>query len=162
MSDGLNKKAIPLSEIPHTEQTEGVTEKKERHVVVPAEHVSMEHPATATPQVLVTHVPAQQSFQKSPLGQEIENVLEEDLLQLYRELTPKQRKQFKEVGEKTAVAIEALLKRVKVTIIEIIRLIRKWLLLLPNINIFFLEQEAKIKAERILQLKDTEDNRLEK
>lgn len=90
---------------------------------------------------------------KSPLLQDIEGVLEEGLLELYKALSQSQRKQFKIEGERTARAIERMIKKAAVTVMEIIRLIRRWLRLLPGVNIFFIEKEAKIKAERILALK---------
>lgn len=97
--------------------------------------------------------PSSTPIKKSLLLQNIEGVLEEDLLELYKALTPSQRKQFKTEGERAARAIERLFKKAAVTVMEIIRLIRRWLRLLPGVNIFFIEKEAKIKAERILALK---------
>lgn len=91
--------------------------------------------------------------QKSAILGHVENILEEDLAELYKRLSPHQRKQFKNEGERTARKIEQLLKKATTTIMEIIRLVRRWLRLLPGANVFFIEQEAKIKAERIMSLK---------
>lgn len=158
MSDGPTKKVATPVEAPHIEQYQGAPEKKERPSLSTQERIPVEpRPAETVPVSVARPAAPAAAPQKSPLRQEIENVLEEDLLPLYRELTPKQRKQFKDTGEKTAAAIELALKRVKVTIIEIIRLIRKWLLLLPHANVFFIEQEAKIKAERIYQIKNEQE-----
>jgi len=33
-------------------------------------------------------------------------------------------------------------------------LIKKWLLLIPGVNKYFLEQEAKIKADEIVKMKN--------
>ncbi len=90
---------------------------------------------------------------KSQLLKDIERVLEEDLELLYTSLNEKQRKQFRDEGEKMAGKIEVLMQKTKVTIMEIIKLIKKWLSLLPGANKYFLEQEAKIKAEKILTLR---------
>ncbi len=90
------------------------------------------------------------------MRRDIERVLEEDLDDIYRSLSEKQRQQFRIEGEQTAAKIEALLKNVKVKLIEIINLITGWLKLLPGVNSFFLEQEAKIKAEKILFLRKEE------
>lgn len=101
--------------------------------------------------------PAQAFFDdKSQIRRDIERVLEEDLDELYLALSPKQRQQFRIEGERTAAKIEVLLKAVKVKLTEIIKIITGWLKLLPGINAFFLEQEAKIKAEKILFLRREE------
>ncbi len=95
---------------------------------------------------------------KSQMRREIESVLEEDLDFLYTSLSPKQRQQFRIEGERTAAKIEIALRRAVVKLIEIITLVRKWLKLLPGVDRFFIEQEAKIKAERVLLIKEsTED-----
>ena len=39
---------------------------------------------------------------------------------------------------------------------KILKLIREWLLIIPGVNKFFLEQEAKIKAEKIQQIYERE------
>ncbi len=84
---------------------------------------------------------------------EIEKVLEKDLGDIYIGLTPEKRKQFRIVGEKTAAAINDLFNTGKLKLKKIIELIRKWLLIIPGVNRFFLEQEAKIKADEIMKIK---------
>ena len=46
------------------------------------------------------------------------------------------------------------MKSTKVKVKKILKLILEWLRILPGINRFFLEQEAKIKTDRIIQLKE--------
>ncbi len=155
MADGLHQKTNE-TEIVRPEMPEVTPEKKGEQRVVPTSEKDI-HGEHETPLPSITPRPSQAKQaapQKSPLRQEIENVLEEDLVELYRSLTPRQKQQFKETGERTAAHIEKLLRKVRITVIEIIRLIRRWLILLPGVNIFFVEKEAKIKAERILALKD--------
>lgn len=91
----------------------------------------------------------------SEIQQKIEDILEQDLLSVYQELTPEKKMQFKIKGEQTAQKISVLLQAVKIKIQEVIRLILDWLGLLSNINKHFIHQEAKIKAEKILKLKRT-------
>lgn len=90
---------------------------------------------------------------KSLTYQKIEKILEEDLVDVYRNLNPEEQRQFKVKGEATVAKIEILLNSVKVKIKEIIELIRNWLILIPGVNKYFLEQEAKIKCDKILKLK---------
>jgi hypothetical protein len=83
---------------------------------------------------------------------EIEKILEKDLGDIFVNLPPAKQRQFKIVGEQTAVAINDLYNKGKLTIKKIIELVRKWLSLVPGVNRFFLEQEAKIKADEIRKL----------
>ncbi len=91
---------------------------------------------------------------KTVLRHRIEKILEEDLIPLYTELTPDQKKVFRAEGEKSAIAIETMMQKTKVKVSAMIGIIRHWLSLLPGVNRFFLEQEAKIKADKILFLRD--------
>ncbi|MDD5039902.1 MAG: hypothetical protein PHY34_02010 [Patescibacteria group bacterium] len=89
---------------------------------------------------------------KSPELQKIEHILSEHLDELFLQMTPEQQMAFQRKGEETASKIELLLRDVKVKVREILGLLRDWLRMIPGINKFFLEQEAKIKADRILNL----------
>ena len=86
----------------------------------------------------------------------IENILEQDLGEIYFKLSPEKQSEFKIKGEQTAKDISLLMKKTKVKVKKIIDLIRDWLKLIPGVNKFFLEQEAKIKADRILEFKKDE------
>ncbi len=79
----------------------------------------------------------------------IEQLLQEGLEETYWQLPPALQTKFREQGEKTAQKIERLLRHVHVNIMKILKLIRKWLSIIPNVNTFFLEQEAKIKTDKI-------------
>lgn len=83
----------------------------------------------------------------------IEKILAEGLEEDYKKLPPIVQQEFKLKGEQTASKIGELLKATKVKIKNIFRLILEWLSLLPNVNRFFLEQEAKIKTDHIINLK---------
>ena len=56
-------------------------------------------------------------------------------------------------GEKTASQIEALLEKGKDVAKKILHLIRQWLHKIPGVNKFFLEQESKIKTDRIMGMR---------
>ena len=101
-----------------------------------------------------TQEPAQQTppVQKSPELAKIETILSEHLDELFIQMTPAQQMQFKQKGEETATKIEKLLLDVKVKVKEVLNLLREWLKIIPGVNKFFIEQEAKIKADRILNL----------
>jgi len=86
---------------------------------------------------------------------QVEKVMEEDLGDAFRELTPIQKEEFKIKGEQVAFEIRDLLKKTHLKAKTIFKLIFEWLKMLPGINKFFLEQEAKIKTDKILTLKNT-------
>ncbi|MFH1225811.1 MAG: hypothetical protein V1684_00790 [bacterium] len=83
----------------------------------------------------------------------IEHILAEDLAGVYSELPRPLQAEFKAKGEAVAVKITQLLQKTRIKIREIINLIKQWLKTIPGINRFFLEQEAKIKADKIMALR---------
>lgn len=84
----------------------------------------------------------------------IDNILAEGLNDIYLKMKPAEQAAFKKKGEETVAKINELLGQAKVKAAKIIDLIRSWLKLIPGINRFFLEQEAKIKTDKIIRLKD--------
>ena len=87
----------------------------------------------------------------------IEKILEDDLGDIYKKMTPDKQREFKVRGEETARKINVMIDAGKVKVKKVIELIKKWLALIPGINKFFLEQEAKIKADEIIK-NTKEDN----
>ncbi len=85
---------------------------------------------------------------------QIEQILEEDLSSVYFNLPEDKREEFRYKGEQTAQEIGTLLDSTKIKVKKIIGLIKTWLLLIPGVNKFFLEQEAKLKADRIIKLNE--------
>ena len=90
--------------------------------------------------------------QVDPLTAEVEEIMSEDLGTEYAKLSPQQRAVFRREGERAASKIRVLLEHAKVKAKSIIEIIQRWLRLIPGVNRFFLEQEAKIKADKILAL----------
>lgn len=84
----------------------------------------------------------------------IDNILAEGLNELFLKMNPTQQANFKKAGEETVTKINKLLMATKVKVNKIVDLIRKWLLLIKGINRFFLEQEVKLKVDKIMRLKD--------
>lgn len=96
---------------------------------------------------------------KSETLVKIEKILEEDLEEIYFQMPPEQRSIFKEKGEETASRIERLIAAGKAIAKKILKLIKNWLELIPGVNRFFLEQEAKIKTDKIMALAEREKKR---
>lgn len=98
-------------------------------------------------------MPAARAAPPAALEQQVESVLSEGLLATYRDLDPATKIRFKQVGEATARTISGLLRETKVQVKKIIDLLVSWLRIIPGVNAFFLEQEAKIKADKLLALR---------
>lgn len=89
---------------------------------------------------------------KDPDLQLIEDILAGDLMKVYQDLSPEKQKEFKIKGEETASKIKELIDTAKVKAKSVLQLIKEWLKLIPGINRFFLEQEAKIKTDQVMEL----------
>lgn len=99
---------------------------------------------------------------KSPhneIHEKIEGILEEDLGDLYKELDYQTQQKFEEEGQKTVEEIETLLQKAKNHILKILKLLRRWIQIIPGINIFFVEQEARQKTKEILKLEEEYSNK---
>ncbi len=88
---------------------------------------------------------------------QIEKILESGLDDSYQRLSPIAKQEFKLRGEQTSLKIKELLKNSHIKAKKIFKLILDWLKILPGVNKFFLEQEAKIKTDRILALKNKDN-----
>jgi hypothetical protein len=84
---------------------------------------------------------------------DVERALSNDLEEVYFQMSPETQVVFKKKGEETARAVKTLLEKTKVNAAKIAKLILNWLKLIPGVNKFFLEQEAKIKTDEVLKLK---------
>ncbi len=83
---------------------------------------------------------------------EVEKILEDGLAPMFVQLPESAKEKFKEKGEITSHEIAGMVKKLQVDIKRVLHLIRDWLLTIPKVNKFFLEQDAKIKTDRILEL----------
>ncbi len=82
----------------------------------------------------------------------IEKILEIGLADEYAKLSPIAKQEFKIKGEEITTKIRDLLQATNVKVKTIFYLIIEWLKVLPGVNNFFLEQEAKIKTDLIIDL----------
>ncbi|MFH1621240.1 MAG: hypothetical protein ABIB04_04105 [Patescibacteria group bacterium] len=92
---------------------------------------------------------------------EVEKILEEGLGDVYENLPESAKPKFKEKGELAAREISAMVRSLKLKLRKVLELIRDWLLTVPGVNRFFLEQEAKIKVDKLRELvEDKKEERL--
>ncbi|MBI4437712.1 hypothetical protein HY631_02055 [Candidatus Uhrbacteria bacterium] len=113
-------------------------------------------PEPVAPIVPPVAVQAPATVQEDHLVRKIEDILAEDLTDVYLSLPLDAQVAFKSKGEQTASKIHALVQAAKVNAKKIFFLIRDWLKVLPGMNRFFLEQEAKIKTDKILLVSEME------
>ena len=144
---------VITSERPVTEKPDRGIEMAPERAPQPGAEVGVRESVTIQAPVQVPAAPTAPVHIQTATHREIEKVLEEDMVPLFLELNPEQRKQFREGGEVSATKIESLLRTGGDVIKAIVRVIREWLLLLPGVNRFFIEREAKIKAQKILFLR---------
>lgn len=82
----------------------------------------------------------------------VENILSQGLENVFLTMDIATQARFKKKGEETAKQINTLLLTGKARIQKIINLIIIWLRLIPQVNRHFLEQEAKLKADKIIRM----------
>jgi len=82
----------------------------------------------------------------------VESILSEGMEKVYLSMDASSQAIFKAKGEETSQKISNLLTHTKVQIKQVISLIVDWLRLVPNINKYYIEQEAKIKADAIMDM----------
>lgn len=96
---------------------------------------------------------------KDPVMSRVEGILAEDLADIYRELPEGKREKFNARGDEVAAEIFDMIHRARAGAKKILKLIRDWLKMIPGINRFFLEQEAKIKTDKLMAIADFEKER---
>lgn len=144
-------------DVPQAEIEEGqVVEKPSISEEKPAEKTGGAATAAVIPPAIPKAAPAP-IVKKSETLEKIEDILEEDLGTAYQEMPPEVKKQFRETGEQTAVEIEGMMYKVKIHSKKIFNLLFGWLKIIPKVNKFFLKQEAKLKTDEILHLKEDID-----
>lgn len=140
-----------------TELSSNEADRRSLEHVIESESAILEDVSEAAGSVPVTAAPiptAQQvkALEKDQVTVEVENILEKDLKDIYSSLPDNLRPVFKTKGEETAQAISEMIKKASLRLGEVMDLILAWLKIIPGVNKFFLEQEAKIKTDRIFAL----------
>ncbi|MFH2231719.1 MAG: hypothetical protein ABII13_00905 [Patescibacteria group bacterium] len=111
-----------------------------------------EIPEKATSGVAGASVSTPQRKEKDEVQIKVEEIMEEGMGTLYAELPLSAKQAFRVKGEQAAEEISEMIRTFKFQVAKVVRLLRNWLLTIPKVNRFFLEQEAKIKTDRILEL----------
>lgn len=145
----LPKKSF-LEKLPFRKEKEIKSEKEkaEKNYI---KKVDTDHPEQS-PYVIKSSIqtPAVVAPQKSQSLVATEKLLSENLEDFFVSLDPAKQEEFRLKGEETATKIDEMVTTFRAKARQVISLIKQWLLLIPGINKFFLEQEAKIKTQKIM------------
>lgn len=165
MADTLpNKPEQPIvpqeqvSASPESVPETSTQEQKEQHERMPAESSTQgveqqpSHPI-AQPAQSAPEVP-KQSLGKSEAEIQVEGVLEEGMQEAFSSMDQQHQHMFKEAGEHTAREIVSVMNAVKVQTQQVFELIKAWLRIIPGVSKWYVIQEAKIKTDKILHMKD--------
>jgi len=87
-----------------------------------------------------------------PTVRTIELILSEDISEQFKAMSPSDQAKFKAKGEETVSKLSVLMRRTAIKAKEVLKLIAGWLRFIPHVNKYFLEQESKIKTDKILEL----------
>jgi hypothetical protein len=87
------------------------------------------------------------------LKEDIDDILEEGLEDIYLNMSKEEQKKFKIKGEETTKIVLSLLGETKVRVKKIVQAIVEWLKMISGVNKFFIKQTAKIKTDKILDAK---------
>lgn len=154
MPEGQNIEQIPVSpEASPAPENISIPEKKVEQTPKPDAQKPVEKPKKLTPQ----SIPQQQSQTVTAEESEItlhkvESILSDGMEKIYLSMDAGTQAAFKAKGEETSKKISGLLSQTKVQIKQIIGLIADWLRIVPKINKYYIEQEAKIKADAIMEI----------
>lgn len=113
--------------------------------------------STVTP-ASQTAAPAQEAaapVEKDQITLEVEKILEDGLGDYVPDMPDEARERFIHKGGEVAGELSSMVRSLNVKVKRVVTLIREWLLTIPGVNRYFIEQEAKIKTDRIVNLVET-------
>jgi hypothetical protein len=152
-AENSGEQLSPVLEKPKIEIEKKEAESKKEKIEEPAVQLSESDRKKIEEQMVsvAANVQAEKSYSADEVDvKKVENILQDGLEETYKKMDPVSRAQFKSQGEDTAKAINLLMRQARIKIKEIVDLIVKWLKLIPGVNKFFVEQEAKIKADKLM------------
>ncbi|HPV70959.1 MAG TPA: hypothetical protein PKY08_03680 [Candidatus Magasanikbacteria bacterium] len=151
--DKKNAENLETASLPSAEFKEPTAEAKETGETRETETQAGEEKIVEPGIIPVKYAPLPPRPEPKPIRlKQVESILSEDLQEAFLNLSPEQQLKFKAEGEKTAATIYQMLESAKVQVKKIVELISKWLKRLPGVNKYFIEQESKIKTDKIINL----------
>ncbi|HCA66809.1 MAG: hypothetical protein A2249_02675 [Candidatus Jacksonbacteria bacterium RIFOXYA2_FULL_44_7] len=154
-SRGLIQKEMPAKDVVRefVQESERQQEQAKTAQFETALHETPSASYGSLPQSAGGAVPSQPiSAPKSEFLLAVENTLAAGVGDMYARMEPSLREVFKQKGEDVARKIEMAIASGKARFKQILAWIKEWLRMIPGVNKFFLEQEAKIKADKIFAM----------
>lgn len=150
--------AVPASERNSKEITSLEADKQTRErlseqkdAILHAESVSeLEAAQKAAPANTTMQHGLSEALGKDEVIIEVEKILEEGMGDFYADLPTDAKPLFRQKGEEAARVIADMVRSMRVNVKKIVGLISRWLKTIPGVNMYFLEQETKIKTDKIL------------
>jgi hypothetical protein len=83
---------------------------------------------------------------------DVQKILEDGLEEAIVTMPEEAKQRFLQKGKEIGTIVADMVRRYKVEVKRVLHLLKDWLTTIPGVNRFFLEKEAKIKTDRILEL----------
>lgn len=149
MPDDIEKQISPAETPPSPEVGREAT----REIRPQVERAPRTENVTETPTIAPAVLPVvEPSSLVDPTVRSIELILSEDMTEQFMAMSPADQAKFKAKGEETVSKLAALMQKTALKAKEVLKLIVGWLRFIPHVNKYFLEQESKIKTDKILDL----------
>lgn len=118
--------------------------------IVPREQPRVDQRQIANIKTQITAAVQQVPAPKDQMQVDVERILSDRLGEIYNQLPEDKRAEFKAKGEEVSAKIRTMIVTAKVKAHQVLKLIAAWLGIIPHVNVYFLQQEAKIKLDHIL------------
>lgn len=151
------KKSPEIAQVPEVQEAQIEAPQVEQALAVeyasaPQEQVqSIEVPHQTEQTAVATH--------KDELLEQVESILaDKTIMKIYPQLPEGKKTQFKEAGEKLAREVRDGIRTMKLKPYRVLNGVTKWLSIIPNVDKYYLLQEAKIDVDQILNLAEEQSS----
>lgn len=144
------------------ESQEQAAERRQEKIIPQKREAGESTPAPIQPIQAGNASIAPEDAEKPEELKNIEIILSEGLRKFYEQMNDAEKAEFKQSGEEAARKIYETLNDTKIQLKNIARaitkLIKAWLGKIRGVNKHFLEQDAKIKTDRLIEIKRRKEN----
>lgn len=145
---------LPRAETPATGAVESSVERETN--VVPRQNDVPTHAVASAQQTAQRAVSSQATTDpRAKMLKDVEGILSDGLGEVYKALPKDRQLVFRQKGEEIANKITDMIIYGKAKAKEVWKLVMEWLGSLPGINKYFLEQEMKIKTDRVMMFAES-------
>ncbi|HVM90466.1 MAG TPA: hypothetical protein VMU11_01035 [Verrucomicrobiae bacterium] len=141
----------PTPEVDQYEQEERAAEQQMEQQEHKEEFLE-EAPTSALPATATAEPEAPAAAGKDEITIEVEKILEAGLGDYVPDMPEEARQKFLKKGGEVAAQLSVMVRTLNIQVSLVLKLLKEWLLTIPGVNKYFIEQEAKIKADRIIEL----------